>query len=312
MSIIIERFISPHGGCAGAADKVIIRTSDDKIYKTSEERVTMDRMEKLKELWAGSAGNNGKTQAEIWDRVAGEYIAHRPPDFENDDFLKLIDRVANPDPSMSSLDIGCGAGRYSLALAQRVGLAAGIDISTKMLGYANAEAAERGIENVDFRCLDWAWADVDALGFRGRFDIVFAHNTPAVTDFATFDRMNACSKGYCFLSRAGRRNDAVQDRAFEIAGIDPDNIKHDDQIAYMFDYLWYSGYRPQFSYGDQIWTNTRSVEDMAAWCIGRAKLRRDLSPEAEQNIREYLESISEDGRVRETITSTDVTIWWQV
>jgi len=272
----------------------------------------MDRLEKLKELWTGLSGKTHATQVEIWDRVAGEYVTHEPPDFENNTFLQRIDEVASPDPSMSSLDIGCGGGRYSLALAPRVGLAAGVDISPKMLEYATAEAAARGIENVDFRCLDWAEADIDALGFRGRFDIVFAHNTPAVLDFCTFDKMNACSKKFCFLSRAGRRNDAVQDRAFEIVGIDPDNKRHDDQIAYMFDYLWYSGYRPQFSYADQVWTDTRSVEDMAAWCVNRAKLRRGLSPSDEEKIREFLESIAVDGRVRETIESTDVTVWWQI
>lgn len=272
----------------------------------------MDRIGKLKELWSGPSESRGKTQAEIWDRVAGEYVARDIPDFETDGFLRRIGEVARPDPSMSSLDIGCGGGRYSLALAQRVGLAAGVDISQKMLDHANAQAAERVVKNVEFRCLDWSEADIDALGFRGRFDIVFAHNTPAVMDFNTFDRMNACSKGYCFLSRAARRSDAVQDRAFEIAGIDPDNVRYDDQIAYMFEYLWYSGYRPQFSYGDQVWTNTRSIEDMAAWCINRAKLRGDISPADSRNIREYIKSIAVDGRVRETITSTDVTIWWQV
>jgi enediyne biosynthesis protein CalE5 len=74
-------------------------------------------------------------------------------------------------PGANVLDIGCGSGYPSLAVARAVrpgGTVTAIDISPKMIEVASRRAAEAGVDNLDFREMD-----ADALHFPdGTFDAV--------------------------------------------------------------------------------------------------------------------------------------------
>jgi SAM-dependent methyltransferase len=74
---------------------------------------------------------------------------------------------------ISLLDIGCGPGTITADLARRVspGRVTAIEPSESVLGLARAEAASRGVSNVDF-----VVADVHALDLPdASFDVVHAH-----------------------------------------------------------------------------------------------------------------------------------------
>jgi SAM-dependent methyltransferase len=74
-------------------------------------------------------------------------------------------------PGDRCLDVGCGGGDVTLALARRVspgGTAVGVDIDAVKLGIARDEAAAAGVGNVEYRV-----AGVDALPEAG-FDLVYA------------------------------------------------------------------------------------------------------------------------------------------
>ncbi len=80
-----------------------------------------------------------------------------------DDILSYLPRGAS-----SALDLGCGPGRHTLWLAERVDKVVGIDISRSMIAMAKERQAEKGIKNVDFMV-----ADVARLPFTGgAFDFV--------------------------------------------------------------------------------------------------------------------------------------------
>src|SRR5512134_2261774 len=69
------------------------------------------------------------------------------------------------------LDVGCGAGRLSLALAPASRWVVGLDREASLLQEARARAAAAGIGNVEFH-----EADVEAGGYeRWRPDLVTAH-----------------------------------------------------------------------------------------------------------------------------------------
>lgn len=78
----------------------------------------------------------------------------------------------------SVLDIGCGAGVTSLALARLVGpqgRVRGIDVSDPMLAAANARKLQARVQNLDFIVAD---AQTDALGLKAnllisRFGVMF-------------------------------------------------------------------------------------------------------------------------------------------
>ena len=180
-----------------------------------------------------------------------------------------------------------------------------------MLEAARRYARKEQLSNVSFYKEDWQTADIDALGFRGRFDLVFAHMTPAIADYGTLDKMNACAKGHCFLVKPTRREDAVQDAAFLRAGF-LGREQLDEAVMNTFAYLWLKGYEPELSYRKEVWKSTRSLESMERWCVDRARLRKELTKEEEQAIRSFLREISRDGTVEETTRTTIVTIYWNV
>ena len=75
---------------------------------------------------------------------------------------------AKPQPTDLALDIACGPGAFSLALAARVQFARGIDITEEMIRRARALQTEKQITNAAFDC-----GEAEALPYPNEtFDLV--------------------------------------------------------------------------------------------------------------------------------------------
>ncbi|BBK35600.1 methyltransferase [Allostella sp. ATCC 35155] len=84
---------------------------------------------------------------------------------------RLLER-AGLAPGMRCLDVGCGGGGVTLDLARRVGpegRVVGLDFDPAVLALARADAASRGLDNVEFRT-----GNAMALDLAGQFDLVYA------------------------------------------------------------------------------------------------------------------------------------------
>lgn len=265
-------------------------------------------LEELKKNWVSHT--QADVQARIWDRAAVDYGKKPLPDLQKDPFLKALSEAASLTEQTRTLDVGCGAGGYSLALAPFVGEAVGVDISGGMIGAAKARCQELGIHNARFDCINWNDADIDKLNFRGRFQVVFAHMTPAICDYDTLEKMDACSKHLCMLEKPTRRRDRVLDGALGTIGIGSSG-SYDSDLIHIFTYLWCKGYCPQFAYKEEVWDYERSTEEMIAWCTDRARLRKELTQAEEQTIAAFVEGLARDGKVNEQTTTTRVTIIWK-
>ena len=114
-------------------------------------------------------------QSEYWNAVAGETWAQfqEPLDRQIEPLgLAGID-VLQPVPGEHIIDIGCGCGQTSLALAARVapsGSVVGIDLSRPMLEVARRRPRPAANLRVDFRQLDAQNGDIG----RGVFDAAFS------------------------------------------------------------------------------------------------------------------------------------------
>jgi SAM-dependent methyltransferase len=114
-------------------------------------------------------------QVEYWNSVAGETWAQfqEPLDRQIEPLgLAGID-VLKPAEGERVLDIGCGCGQSSLALAARVapsGSVVGIDLSRPMLEVARQRPRPAANLRVDFRQLDAQNGDIG----RGVFDAAFS------------------------------------------------------------------------------------------------------------------------------------------
>ncbi|MEM8564749.1 MAG: class I SAM-dependent methyltransferase, partial [Pseudomonadota bacterium] len=118
--------------------------------------------EEQKDYWNGDAGRRWAEEDAVMSRLL-EPVSN-----------KLMDH-AQLSGYRQALDIGCGGGSQSLALAQRLGSRAqvlGIDISEPLLGLAHSKKAHRSEDCAD---LDFLLADAAVHTFeQNRFDLLFS------------------------------------------------------------------------------------------------------------------------------------------
>ena len=93
----------------------------------------------------------------MWDRLTRRSLHER---------LDYCLEVLSPLEGRSVLDVGCGSGRGSVALAERGATVVGIDVSSRMLEMARELARER---KVDGHCT-FERVDVIGMGRERRFD----------------------------------------------------------------------------------------------------------------------------------------------
>jgi len=113
-------------------------------------------------------------QIEFWNSIAGPRWVRRQQmlDRQLEEIGAAAIDAANISTGDAVVDVGCGCGDSTLALAARVGehgRVVGLDVSAPMLDLARERARRAGAANVEFTCDD---AQVHA--FVGDFDVVFS------------------------------------------------------------------------------------------------------------------------------------------
>lgn len=77
-----------------------------------------------------------------------DVYAHRS-EKEAIEFINTLEKILSLKPEQKILDLCCGTGRYSMALAKRGYLVTGLDLSTRLIDFAEKRSKELGV-NVDF------------------------------------------------------------------------------------------------------------------------------------------------------------------
>ena len=250
-------------------------------------------------------------QARIrWNRVAYQFDMLRIPRWGEDPFLRQLESLPVWDKGCRVLDLGCGAGRYSIAVAPRCASVVGSDISDTMIACAKQKKEDAQAENARFFQEDWATVDLEERGYENHFDLVLAHMTPAVHDLQTLERMNRCSKGYCALATFVQRQNPLQGELFSLLGL-PERAKTASVIPSFFSYFYEKGMYPQVAYYLRDDTRRMPVEEAAAFFRDRVFLQQaDLTPEQEEKIDGFIREKQEDGIVVDTVTSVIVVMIW--
>ncbi|HEX4224679.1 MAG TPA: class I SAM-dependent methyltransferase [Pseudonocardiaceae bacterium] len=100
--------------------------------------------------WQSDARIAERGFVHAWESRVGE-------DNGEDFFASMLERLVGPDDVV--LDVGCGHGELTLALADRARAAIGVDRDPGYLSLARELAGERGIGNVRFLELDFSTDD---------------------------------------------------------------------------------------------------------------------------------------------------------
>lgn len=110
-----------------------------------------------------------KSPEKFWNLIANKYAADPITDLAAyESKIEKLKTYLKPEDEV--LDIGCGTGTQCMDLAGKVRQVTGIDISGKLLAFAEQRKAERNLENVEFVKIPLA----DAHFAAERFDVVMA------------------------------------------------------------------------------------------------------------------------------------------
>jgi SAM-dependent methyltransferase len=126
------------------------------------------------------------------------------PGYRSDDELqvKVFETLKNHGVDFSGahvLDLGCGAGSYTVPLARMAGMVTALDISGVMLERARSSAAALSITNINYVECDWEEYEI-----REKFDIIFCSRCPAIKDPEALQKLcNALSKWGILFHFAG-------------------------------------------------------------------------------------------------------------
>jgi glycine/sarcosine N-methyltransferase len=101
--------------------------------------------------------NTPHTAEEFYDAIAAGYDGMISFESRLECARQFIDTLLLQFPVSGALDIGCGTGVYTLALAQRGVTATGVDLSAAMLDKARRNARDHGLE------ANWHQASMDHL-----------------------------------------------------------------------------------------------------------------------------------------------------
>jgi len=261
------------------------------------------------EKWQAKSRNKQASVA-LWDSMATSFDDQEIPSFADNYFLQLLDRLDALGKNCDVLDIGCGTGKYSIAIAKRCRSVTGIDFSPKMIEIAKAKADSLKLDNVSYFCEDWHDFDLKKAGWENRFDLVFAHMTPAIQSAHTFQKMIDASRGWCVLSKPTRRTDLVSDAVKKLVAVTERLESADNDIVFAFELLWKQGYYPRIEYEHQQWNMEKTIEQAYDMYINRIKSYRNISLEEEKRIKDYLNSIAKDGIIHEKVNTTITTLYW--
>jgi len=251
----------------------------------------------------------------FWDNRAAEFnklVCQGSPDERIKKIVEflLLNNLLTENSSV--LDIGCGPGRFAVEFAKQSTDVTGLDISDKMLHYAGKNAEADNLTNVSFQKLNWDEVSLEELGWRKRYDLVTAINSPGIHDHITLEKMIEASKGYCFLSNFVDRTDSVQDIIrTEILKLEGTKF-YNNTIYSILNILWLTGYYPSITYVDTDREHVRTVEEACVYYGTLFETENNSEDEKNYLIRSYLEEISINGSVIEKVRTKTAWIYWKV
>lgn len=254
-----------------------------------------------------------KESIKKWDDVAGYFNELRVPSWDEDLFLKTLDRLPIWKDDIQVLDIGCGAGRYSIALADRCGHVTGNDISPEMIAFAERKKEEYGKDNISFFNESWHDIDIRKKGYEKKFDLVFGHMTPALDTVEDIEKATGASCGFCALATFAKREAPVTDRFFEFIGATP-HLHDENRIPEIFDYLYKQRLFPRVDY--YLRDDTQEFNEAEAVEFLKGRMVLDTPDECGdgtlEKIREFVRMNMQDGRFVNVVNSVIVTLVWNV
>lgn len=246
----------------------------------------------------------------MWNARAQEFAKQKG--VEDDDWVAaLVKRHGMLPTDGTFLDVGCGAGKYTVYFAKKCAEAYGTDFSEEMIKNAGQRAKESGVDNAFFSRDNWHTLELAEKGWKGKFDLVVANMTPAIQSAETFEKLTEASCGWCLYIHPVLRTGSVADRLKKkIFGKKP-NPRY-PQLQYAFNLLWEKGLFPAVEYREHNWVRSFELERAVDIFKNDLRSKRTLTAEEEASIEKYLIEHAVNGIVEEEVRTTQFALYWEV
>lgn len=282
--------------------------------------------EYFRQLWCYRSPTHFQHTQQLWDERADEWEDELQNDaVKSKSTQDRVDATARYlrargllGPEDDVIDIGCGPGRFVAEFAKTCRSAVGADLSGRMLEHGAAFAKSQGITNTGYVRLDFNQADLDELGWRKRFDLVFTSITPAVGGLDNLNRLMEMSRGFCFNSCFVSSQDELMSRfRKEELCLPPGDLfsSHWRWFYALFNLLLLWGYLPEARYYDdprrEVLTASRET---ARHLIDRSAVPEGMTAEqmTERMYRFLEKNADADGSVVRDSCCTYGWILWDV
>ena len=239
--------------------------------------------------WVSTKGPG--CDSKMWDKGSARFAEHPIPEADTDDFLRLVSQTVRFKGGESVLDVGCGAGQYSIALSRLSNKVLGTDFSESMVARARLLAEREGADNVVFERSDWGMQDVSMPGYSDGFDVTIAHCTPAIGSAESFRKLVSVTNGWGFVTFCTRRTDVIDRKLGEFVGRGFRNAHGADLPAYAFQVLWDMGIYPMMHYERDVMTAGRMSSAEALDRV-RGMLARSGEGDPDALAKRFVDSIS--------------------
>jgi SAM-dependent methyltransferase len=260
-------------------------------------------------LW--KAGEiNGEAGAAWWDTLAARFSNFDVPTAETSVTMRVITREGMLPPLGRALDVGCGAGRFLLALAKDGAELTGIDVSPKMAAFAREKTADR--RGIRVLAENWHTLSLEEKGWKGAFDLVLANMTPAIADAKTFMKLSEASRRWCLMVKPCRKTTRLYDALTAFLDLPEDKKALDDSLIYAFGLLWESGYSPRLEYDQEVWRDTIALEEAVSQYTARLETYYRIDDTLRRGIRDFLAGQARDGVVEERTDTQIAAMYWRV
>ncbi|HML31819.1 class I SAM-dependent methyltransferase [Sporomusa sphaeroides] len=210
-------------------------------------------------------------------------------------------------PFSTVLDIGCGAGTYTLPLAAKTRQVTGLDTAEQMLAMLQSEAAHEGL-TCRIAPLNTDWLELPA---EPAYDVVFAANTTAINDYDSLMKMNELSRGVCCLvGFAGAYHSKVRTLLWEhLMGTPPEHAAFD--IQYPFNILYQERYLPNIKFYSYRERYRETLTYMIEYYTSYFRLFGLEGPETTAKITGFLANRAVEDYCTELINTTIGVLWWR-
>ncbi|MDO5095236.1 MAG: class I SAM-dependent methyltransferase [Peptostreptococcaceae bacterium] len=161
------------------------------------------------------------------------------------------------------IDVGFGAGRFLLPLAQKGMEIHGVELAENMIRFANQKLEDARVDYRKENLLNSSWEDIDLkkLGWERAFDLVFLSMSPAISSYAQLEKVIRASKEGVFISAHIYRKDSLLEELKMSLGMESEE-RHIGKLVPIFNILFEQGYFPDLQFVSSVSERMVDKEDV--------------------------------------------------